>query len=128
MAELSVKILDNSDLVKKATEEQIFRALAIMAETAEGYAKLNCANKFTNPTGRLMNSIAHIVDMKEHKAYIGTNVYYAPYVEFGTGRAAEEGMGGNQSIPGMMAKPYLRPAISEHVDEYKEIAKTELSK
>lgn len=128
MAQLNFNVVDNSKLVASATEEQCLRALTIMAETAEGYAKLNCATKFTNPTGRLMNSIAHVIDVGEKKAYIGTNVHYAPYVEFGTGRAAEEGMGGNQSIPGMMAKPYLRPAISEHVDEYKKIAKEELSK
>lgn len=69
-----LKIVDNSKLVMQATEEQILRALVIMAETAEGYAKENCHVV----TGRLKNSIAHVVDTAEKCAYIGTNVEYAP--------------------------------------------------
>ena len=40
--------------------------------------------------------------------YIGSNVSYAPYQELGTRR--------------MSAKPFLRPAVEEHRDEYRQIA------
>lgn len=123
MALMSIELLDKSDKVLQATQEQILRALIILGDTAEGYAKLNCPTD----TGRLRNSIAHVVDVGGKCTYIGTNVHYAPYVEFGTGSRAESNMGGNQSIGGQAPQPYLRPALSEHVDEYKKIVKTELS-
>lgn len=48
-------------------------------------------------TGRLRNSIAHVIDLDGMRAVIGTNVEYAPYVELGTFRAS--------------AQPYLFPAF-----------------
>jgi HK97 gp10 family phage protein len=50
-------------------------------------------------TGRLRSSIstAIIVDGRSISGIVGTNVEYAPYVEFGTSR--------------MEAQPYLRPAF-----------------
>ena len=39
--------------------------------------------------------------------YIGTNVEYAPYVEMGTSR--------------MAARPFLRPAATEHSERYKKL-------
>ena len=50
-------------------------------------------------TGRLRNSIAHEVDANGLNATIGTNLEYAPYVEFGTQRMRE--------------RPYLFPALEE---------------
>lgn len=44
---------------------------------------------------------------KRGEMVIGTNVEYAPHIEFGTSR--------------MGAHPYLRPAIYTHLNEYKEI-------
>lgn len=76
-------------------------ALEAIGLQAEGYAKKKCPVD----TGNLRNSITHVYD--EDSAYIGTNVEYAPYVEFGTSR--------------MKAQPFLRPAAENHVDEYREI-------
>lgn len=45
----------------------------------------------------------------KNAVYIGTNVYYAPYVEFGS-RA-------NHTPP----RPYLAPAISQNLEEFKMI-------
>ena len=39
--------------------------------------------------------------------YVGTNVEYAPYVEYGTRRAKKQ--------------PFLQPAIQDHMDEYQQI-------
>lgn len=49
--------------------------------------------------------------------YIGTNVEYAKYVEFG-----HKSPSGKQ-VP---AQPFLRPAVQNHLDEYKRIAESEL--
>jgi HK97 gp10 family phage protein len=50
-------------------------------------------------TGRLRASITHEIasDVEGLVGRVGTDVEYAPYVEFGTGR--------------MAAQPYLRPAL-----------------
>jgi HK97 gp10 family phage protein len=64
-------------------------------------------------TGRLRNSITHQTESNEtqSKAYIGTNVIYAPYVEWGVA---------SKNIP---AQPYLRPAIDENRDKISEMIK-----
>ena len=60
------------------------------------------------------------VECKEEKAaYIGTNVYYSIPVE--TGHMLPSG----KFVP---PKPYIKPAIENHVDEYKAIVKKYLSK
>ena len=48
----------------------------------------------------------------EKSVYIGTNVEYAPYVEFGTSR--------------QRAQPFLRPAATEHGAEYRRIIEAAL--
>ena len=74
---ISVKVDDHSDEVKAALAEAKERALEAIGLAAEGYAKL----RTPVDTGRLRNSISHAVS--GDSAYIGTNVEYAPYVEFG---------------------------------------------
>lgn len=54
-------------------------------------------------TGRLKGSISHASDNKY--AYIGTNLEYAPYVEYGA--------------RGMSPRPFLRNAITDYEDDYK---------
>ena len=95
-----VRITDNSDEVLKALGEQLEIALEAVGLKAEGYAK----RLAPVDTGRLRNSISHVVDMDEDKVYIGTNVEYAPYVEMGTVKTA--------------AQPFLQPAAQDHADEY----------
>lgn len=74
--------------------------------TAEAYASEACPVD----TGRLRASISH--DHDDNTMMVGTNVEYAPYVELGT--------------KNMDAQPYLRPAIENHINEYKSIADNEL--
>lgn len=74
----------------------------------------------------------------EPSVYIGTNVEYAPYVELGTGIYAEGGGGrptpwvyqdanGNWHYThGQKAQPFLKPAVAEHADKYREIIKNAL--
>lgn len=107
-------LVDNSALVKKASKEAIQVALRVIGGKAEGYAKALCPVGTPESTGipgymggTLRNSITH--DQIDETAYVGTNVFYAPYVELGTVK--------------MAPRPYLRPAISDHIEEYKAIAK-----
>lgn len=84
-------------------EEELAKSLEEIGLIAEGYAKIKCPVD----TGRLRNSISHITS--SNMVAIGTNVEYGPYVELGTRR--------------MKAQPFLRPAIEDHMQEYKDIIK-----
>lgn len=99
----------NVQAVIDASEEQIRVALEAIALQAEGYAILNCPVD----TGRLRDSITH--EVEDNVAYIGTNVEYAPYVEF------------NDKAQHKVGKAhFLRDAVADHSDEYKQIADTYL--
>lgn len=106
MAKVDIK--DYSKDVKAAYDQARERSLEIIGLTAEKYAK-----EITPvDTGRLRNSITHEVDGKE--VYIGTNVEYAPHVEYGTIKQT--------------AQPFLRPAATEHPNTYKQIVQDEFAK
>lgn len=92
-------LVDNSDLVKSAAQEQILQALEAVGIQAEGDIKLAMTETWPETgtdivdTGRLRNSIAHQVVEDEKAVYIGTNSEYAAYVHEGTGKYAVGGGG-----------------------------------
>ena len=102
-----INITDNTDLIKAASDNAIAKALEMCGMQAEGYAALMCPVD----TGRLRNSITHAPESK-YTEIVGTNVEYAAYVELGTSR--------------QRSQPYLKPALLNHVNEYKEIIKSVL--
>lgn len=145
------EVIDHSGTVLEATQEAIETALEAMGVTAEDYAKLLCPVD----TGRLRNSITHAVSGKSaaiseyrsnsthadtpvtqkngtagkpapvvtgsysgvapsdgRSVFIGTNVEYAQAVETGDS--------------GRTPQPFLRPAITNHKDEYVKILKNQL--
>ena len=106
MAKVDVK--DYSKDVMSAYSQARERSLEIIGLTAEKYAK----EIVPVDTGRLRNSITHDVDGKE--VFIGSNVEYAPHVEYGTIH--------------QKAQPYLIPAATEHSSTYKEIIEDEFAK
>lgn len=128
---VTITITDNSAEFLEAKNEAVARAMEACGEMAEGYAVLLCPVD----TGNLRNSISH--DSDEETAIVGTNVEYAPYVEYGTGIHAE---GGGRSTPwrykdkdgnwhttsGQKPQPFLRPAIADHTDEYKSLIESYL--
>lgn len=103
MSDIEIMFESHKDEVFDAMKDAVMIALEAVGLTAEAYAKLKCPVD----TGRLRASISHAVDESDEAAYIGTNVEYAPYVEYGTSK--------------MKAQPYLKPAATEHGDEYGEI-------
>lgn len=124
-------VQSNVDAVLKQLEAKLTKAAEVIGGKAEGYAKMLCPVD----TGRLRNSIVHAIpgqvlnkqyknnagdvvgeyngalppDESGHKfvVTIGTNVEYAPYIELGTHN------------PQRAPRPYLRPAIENHLPEYK---------
>lgn len=106
---MSAKIdKNNTDEIKVMADAAMQKALEIIGLLAEGYA----IKKAPYKTNRLRASITHGVSAEEKCAFIGTNVEYAPYVEYGTVK--------------MKARPYLKPAVMDHTDEYKAILETEM--
>lgn len=129
--------------VKETLEEldgDISKILTMIGIKAEKYAKARCPVGTPESTGikgyrggTLRNSITF--EVVEDTLTIGTNVEYAPYVELGTGPYFEappeweqfdsprgSGIGGAYVKP----RPYLKPAIVDHIDEYMRIIKNEL--
>lgn len=134
---MGVTFNDHSDEVLQAFEEGCLRALERCGLQGEGYAKDLCPVD----TGNLRNNISHKVVDAEPAAYIGTNTEYAAYVEFGTGSHSSIGGGtpkthwvykgddGEMHIgKPMKPRPYLKPAVANHVSTYRNIFKDELSK
>ncbi len=99
----------NSDLVwkgneaKKATDIAISKALEMSAILVQRAAVKNAPKD----TGLLKASITR--DFDDKNAYVGTNLEYAPYVEFGTRY--------------VKARPFLRQALILNVDKIKGIFK-----
>lgn len=139
---------DNLDGCLGATKEALLRAGHQIAEEAESHAKDHITDAvYSSPngwyvkTGTLRNSISHGVQETNTGCVvaIGSALKYAPYVELGTGVYAKEHSKA-KSIPwwykdkkgkwhvtkGMPARPYLRPAIEKHKDQYKKILLEEM--
>lgn len=120
MANISVKVQHNNiDPVMQKTNDSINSALEMIGIEAEKFAKALCPVGTPESTGiagyiggTLRNSIAHQVVMQETAVYVGTNVKYAPYVELGTSKMAK--------------RPYLKPAIEDHIEHYKQIISDQL--
>ena len=138
---MSVEFISHLADVKAATDLQLAQAAEEIGQAAENNAKLHVTEAvYQTPagwyvrTGNLRNSITHETEQDEDTVtiVIGSAVEYAPYVELGTGVYAEEGgrqtpwryqddFGDWHTTSGMPARPYLRPAIENHIEEYKQI-------
>lgn len=128
----SVQITDNSEQVLEAFQAAISCALERCGMQAEGYAKDLCPVD----SGNLRKSIAHKVRPDEKAVYIGTNCEYAVYVECGTGKFYPGGrqtpwryqdMNGNwHRTSGQPAQPYLKPAVTDHAQTYRNIIEDEM--
>lgn len=88
-------------------------------------------------TGALRNSINTAIRAKaeEVEGEVGTNLEYAVYVEFGTGRRGEETNTNTETDvhykadwKGQKAQPYMYPAYAETKEELPKILKEECDK
>ena len=124
----SIEIEDNSEEVRAALKEVLPVILEEWGLAAERFAKEECPVD----TGRLMGSITYATAHKRSKpeapakpedamkqtpdessTIIGTDVEYAQHVEFGTSRTK--------------AHPFIRPAVENHIEEYKKIMQYHLT-
>ena len=82
---MKITLEDHSDEVLEALESACQRALEKCGLVAEGYAKKLVNSPGKKGTGYLRNSITHTVNMEEKAVYVGSPVYYASFIEMGTG-------------------------------------------
>ena len=135
-----VTINDNTGAFKEAMQEALDEVLWRIGGKMERYAKARCPVGTEESTGikgyvggTLRNSIDHYED--ENSTTVGSNVVYAPYVELGTGpyytpppewmdSNAEKGKGVGRGF--VHARPFLRPALANHLREYRYMIETKL--
>ena len=78
----------------------------------EAYSKSELTRQGAVDTGRLRSSMTHEVTDSGTAVIVGTSTEYATYVEAGTSK--------------MPARPYLRPAVQDHLEEYKRMIESQL--
>ena len=145
MADIDINFIDNSSEVLKELERITAKTLEELGLTAEAYAKMNApvgtpestGVEGYGPGGTLRNSIAHA--SKDGVAYVGSNNFYASYVELGTGIHAEGGKGRKtpwvwidkngkpHKTYGMKPRHFLKKAVQDHQREYKAIIENNLT-
>ena len=132
---MEIEIIDNSEKVKEEFEAACLRALERCGMQAEGYAKDLCPVD----TGNLRNSITHKVNDAELAAYVGVPhgpTSYGIYVELGTGTYYpggtktpwnyQDAKGKWHRTSGHEAQPFIKPAVADHVQTYRNIIEDEL--
>lgn len=129
---MKITFEDHSAEVLAAMESACLKALEECGLVGEGYAKERCHVD----TGNLRNSITHTVSDSEKAAYIGTNNEYAVYVECGTGIyypggrptpwAYQDAKGEWHWTAGSRAQPYIKPAVADHGQTYRNIIEDEM--
>lgn len=132
---VTVEIIDNSQQVKGDFRAAVLRALERCGLQAEGYA-VDLAPVAAYQGGTLRDSITHKVVPDEDTVYIGSNAKYAVYVEMGTGKYVaggrptpwvyQDALGNWHLTHGQPPQPYLKPAVVDHVQTYKNIIEDEM--
>lgn len=124
---MNFNLISHRREVIEAMETAKLAALEAVGSQCAGYASMLAPHD----TGRLRNSITWATKLSEGRSFsyrddlgnfytdsvgigvpedsvcVGTNVEYAVYQEMGTSKVA--------------AQPYLRPAVENHLNEYKKI-------
>lgn len=141
------KAITHYEIVVKEITEACLHALDVSGNLIEGSAQLLCPVDL----GQLRGSITHQLDQTNLEVRIGTNVEYAPYIEFGTGEFAENGQGRKGGwffvsirpqlsgwlrplgktkdgqylyfTYGSKPQPFLRPALINNIENIKRIFK-----
>lgn len=133
-----VNFESHKDEVKAELGQKIYSWLEAIGEDAASASANVLTMTGTVDTGRLKNSISSAVDLDEKCVYIGTNVEYAIYHEFGTGTYAEGG-GGRQTpwmfqdkdgnwhwTHGVPAKHFIQFGCTAHQAQYKQMLEDKL--
>jgi len=132
---IHIDLTDNSGMVLEEFQAACLRALERCGMKAESYAVDLCPVD----TGNLQNSITHLLAPDEQAVYIGVPqgpTSYGIYVELGTGKyypggrptpwVYQDAKGNWHMTHGQRAQPYLKPAVADHAQTYKNIIEDEL--
>lgn len=103
---VDIDITDYTEEITAGIKAAIYRALIRIGDEIISYA----GDLIHNVTGNLRRSLNKRV--RGNSVIVGTDVEYARYVEEGTSRSKPH--------------PYLRPAVTNHMDEWKQIIEDEL--
>lgn len=149
MSDIHIEVVaDNSEEFKRRMKEGVEAALEAIGNQAVSHSTQiitqnipRHADSWYTPTGNLRNNVNKQVKMEENAVYIGTNVEYAIYNEFGTGKYADgdkpgrtgpwwyqDDAGNWHKTEGMKAIHFLRDSVQGHENEYEGIAKQEIEK
>lgn len=117
-------VINKLDKVTENLSAGLYNALQESGEVVRKEAVLNCPVQ----TGRLRGSIT--VNVEGNTAEIGTNVEYAPFVEYGTGSKGDKSVahttkkqwtyrsGDNfYTTSGQKPQPFLTPALKNNKDK-----------
>lgn len=145
--EYDIKFTDNTPQLHEALDSWSERVLTIWGMTVQDYAQLLVPTGTAESTGikgyvggALKQSLTFALDLAKKTVTIGSNLLYSIWVELGTGIFAEKGSGRKtpwvwmdfngkfHATRGMKARPFLRPAVEDHIDELREIAVEEGNK
>ena len=132
--------IENLDkLISKLEKlDNVNQAMEQACILVENEAKIKCPVD----NGLLRNSITHYIEDNPNElvGVVGTNVEYAPYVEFGTGIYSSLGNGRQDrwkykdakgewhSTIGQHAQPYLQPALEENRRKIEKMFKEQVKK
>lgn len=132
--------IENLDkLISKLEKlDDVNQAMEQVCILVENEAKIKCPVD----NGLLRNSITHYIEDNpdELVGVVGTNVEYAPYVEFGTGIYSSLGNGRQDrwkykdakgewhSTIGQHPQPYLQPALEENRRKIEKMFKEQVKK
>lgn len=109
MPAIKIRVVDNSQVFIRAKDEATQTILNEIGKTAVTYAQElvpRPGHSKGYAKGNLHDSIGYNIDSKAVRIYANTS--YASYVELGTQY--------------MEAQPFLRPAVLDHTDEYRDTA------
>jgi HK97 gp10 family phage protein len=134
MAIVKVKLEWNGEIEKEQMHQAMFRAMIRSTNLIQSKARL----KSPVDEGNLRASIVTMVDKLGLIGIVSTNLEYAPFIEFGTGRF----VAGGRSTPwvykhpkygfirtvGHKAQPFLRPSLAESEEAIRKIFISEGSK
>lgn len=132
--------IENLDkLISKLEKlDDVNQAMEQACILVENEAKIKCPID----NGLLRNSITHYIEDNPNElvGVVGTNVEYAPYVEFGTGIYSSLGNGRQDrwkykdakgewhSTIGQHPQPYLQPALEENRRKIEKMFKEQVKK
>lgn len=94
--------------IAPAVQASVQASLTLIQTAAKGYCPVD--------TGALRESITTEVDASGSTVVgkVGPHMFYASFVEYGTGRRGDPAVPHNQDWPGMAPQPFMRPALDEN--------------